>query len=41
MSQGLVLKSVLLELTEDLVEIEKSGGRLCSHHLGFDGRDTG
>jgi len=37
MSQGVTLKSVLLELTEDMTEAVKSGGRLCSHHLGFDG----
>ena len=36
-SHGVVLKSVLLELIEDLAETEKLGGRLCSHHLGFDG----
>ena len=36
-NHGVTLKSVLLELTGDIAEAEQQGGRLCSHHLGFDG----
>ncbi len=34
---GLALKDVLAEFLGDVREVQKQGGRLCCHHLEFDG----